>query len=502
MKLRIDDLRLTIRAGFVAQVCNLPYRRFAIGKTVEIRKRTGCFRRFAGFKPAIQQIKNLRYVLVLAVAWLNLAPTLFAQADVSHTNKTGTNFYTIDLPTALRLASAQNLDIQIAREKLNEARANHTSAMAQFFPWLSPGVSYRRHDNLIQTVEGKLIDVHKQSYAPGATLGAQVDLGDAIYKSLAAKQQVNVAEHAFAAQRQETTRAAAQNYFALLFAQAAIRVAEESVQISTNYEGQIREVVSAGLTFKGDELRVKIQSERNRLSLRQSEEQRRTAAARLAQTLHLDPAVELVAENSELMPLTLFATNVSLGSFLAQASSMRPELKQSRASIAAAEKTKQGAVYGPLIPSVGAQVFAGGLGGDSSAGPSRFGEQEDYFVGVSWKIGPGGLFDFGRTRAAESRLKTVELSATKMDDEIWRQVVEAFVRVESLRDQIASAKKILTSAEESLRLAGLRREFAVGVVLENIQAEQDLTRARFDYLKAIADYNSAQYALSFAVGQL
>ncbi|MEO5803637.1 MAG: TolC family protein, partial [Verrucomicrobiota bacterium] len=69
-------------------------------------------------------------------------------------------------------------------------------------------------------------------------------------------------------------------------------------------------------------------------------------------------------------------------------------------------------------------------------------------------------------------------------------------------DQIDSAKRVLTTAEEGLRLAQLRREFSVGIVLENIQAEQDLTRARFDYLKTIADFNSAQYVLSRAVGNL
>ena len=71
----------------------------------------------------------------------------------------------IDLPTALRLGGAQNLDVQIAREKLAEAKANHASAVSQFFPWLSPGITYRRHDDKIQDVEGNVIDVHKYSYA-------------------------------------------------------------------------------------------------------------------------------------------------------------------------------------------------------------------------------------------------------------------------------------------------------------------------------------------------
>ncbi len=410
--------------------------------------------------------------------------------------------YLVDLPTVLRLANAQNLDIQIARERLNEAKANHTSATSQFFPWLAPGISYRRHDNLIQAVNGELITVHKQSWAPGVTLAAQVDIGDAIYKRLASKQQVNFAEHAVAAQRQETTLNAAQNYFALLFAQAAVGVANEAIRISTNHEAQVSQAVEAGIIFKGDELRVRTQAERNRLTLRQAIEQRRIAAARLAQTLRLDPAVELVAQDSDLAPLTILEEKSSLGALIAQAIENRPERKQSDASIAGARATKKGATVGPLIPTIGAQAFLGGLGGDSDAGRSRFDDQQDYFVGISWRIGPGGLFDVGRTRAAESRLKTAELSAAQLDDEISRQVVETFVRVQSLREQINSAKRVLTTAEDGLRLAQLRKEFAVGIVLENIQAEQDLTRARFDYLKTIADFNSAQYALRRTLGNL
>lgn len=410
--------------------------------------------------------------------------------------------YVVDLPTVLRLANAKNLDIQIARERLEEAKANHTSAVSQFFPWITPGISYRRHDNLIQAVDGQFINVHKQSWAPGVTLAAEVDIGDAIYKRLAAKQQVNFAEHAVAAQQQETTLNAAQNYFTLLFAQAAVGVANEAIRISTNHEAQVGQAVEAGLIFKGDELRVRTQAERNRLTLRQAIEQRRIASSKLAQTLRLDPSVELIAEDSDLAPLTIFDGKSSLDSLIAQAIENRPERKQSDASVASATAMKKGATVGPLIPTLGAQAFIGGLGGDSDAGSRRFDDQQDYYVGVSWRIGQGGLFDVGRTRAAKSQLRSAELSAAQLNDEISRQVVDAFVRVQSLREQIGSAKRVLTTAEDGLRLAQLRKEFAVGIVLENIQAEQDLTRARFDYLKAIADFNSAQYALSRAIGKL
>ena len=414
-----------------------------------------------------------------------------------------TNFLQpLDLPTALKLAGAQNLDIQIARERLAEARANHDSALAQFFPWISPGITYRQHDDKIQDVAGNVIEVHKYSYAPGASLNAQVDIGDALYKSLAAKQLAQAASHALEAQRQETVLAAAQGYFELALTQGAVDVARESVKISTDYDQQLQNAVGAGIAFKGDQLRVRVQLERSQLAVRQAAEQQRIASVRLAQILRLDPTVQLVAQDTDLMPLSLIETNAAIAVLVQQTLAVRPELKQQQSLIAAARATNNGVTYGPIIPSVGAQAFFGGLGGGRRGVGDDFGAQEDYLVGLSWRIGPGGLFDFTRVRAAESRLRISEFIAQKLRDEITRQVVEAFIHWQSLSDQLSTARAALAAAEEGLRLAQQRKEFAVGIVLENIQAEQDLTRARLEYLKIVADFNKAQYALRKAMGRL
>jgi outer membrane protein TolC len=333
-------------------------------------------------------------------------------------------------------------------------------------------------------------------------VGVQLDLGDAIYKSLAAKQFAKAADHALEAQRQDSVLAAAQGYFELAVAQGAVGVANEAVRISSSYETQLNSAVEAGVAFKGDLLRARVQAERNRLTLRQSQEQQRVASGRLAQVLRLDPAVELIAQNSDLAPLTLIETNTALDSLVQQTLAIRPELKQNASLVSASRDAKNGAAYGPLIPSLGAQGFWGGLGGGRRGISDTFGAQEDYVVGASWRIGPGGLFDFGRVRSAESRLKIAELNSDKLRDDVTRQVVEAFTRWQSLADQLAVTERTLAVAEEGLRLAQQRKEFAVGIVLETIQTEQDLTRARLEYLKAVAEFNKAQYVLSKSTGRL
>ena len=436
-----------------------------------------------------------RWSVGLVECW---STVLFVAAAVGQ--EAGKASHPIDLPTALQLAGAQNLDIQIAREKLAEAKANHESARLQFFPWLSPGAGYRKHEGRIQDVSGNVFDASKQSYNVGATLTAQVDIGDALYKTLAARQLIHAADHALDAQRQDTILAAALGYFDLAKTQAAVGVAQEAVRISQDYENQLGRAVEAGISLKGDELRVRVQTERNQLTVRQAQEQQRIAAARLAQTLRLDPKVELVARDADLVPMAMTKPDATLDALVGQAYASRPELRQSYALVSAARETKDGAVYGPMIPTVGAQAFAGGLGGGTGGSTGRFGDSEDYFAGLSWRIGPGGLGDFGRIHAANARLKQSQLVGEKLRDEITRQVVEAHTRMQSQGDQVATAKKALATAEESLRLARQRKQFGVANVLENIQAEQELTRTRNDYFGAVAEFNKAQYALGRAVG--
>lgn len=347
---------------------------------------------------------------------------------------------------------------------------------------------------------GTVSETHLQSYAPGATVAAQIAVGEAIYQSLAARQLVKASDQGLEAQRQDSASIAAQTFFDLMKAKALADVIKEAVDISQDYQRELHEAVAAGIAFKGDELRVETQTESYQISLRQALEQQRAAAVNLALVLHLDSTIELVPHDPDLVPLLLFPTNAALHSLVEQALNSRPELKAGQALVLAARNSKNGAVYGPLVPSINAQVFAGGYGGGHDNAPDNFGNSEDYLVGLGWRLGPGGLFDLARIKASRARLAVSELNETKFKDVVISQVVAALDRVQSLSDQIALARKNLASASETLRLTRERKQFGVGVVLEDIQAQQELTRVRSNYLAAIAEFNKAQYGLSRAVG--
>jgi outer membrane protein TolC len=327
-----------------------------------------------------------------------------------------------------------------------------------------------------------------------------MDLGDAIYRSLAAKQLVKASDQALEAQQQDTILTAAKDYFDLAKAKGLVEVATTALKTWQDYEQQLHEAVVAGIAFKGDELRIQTQTKQYQITLRQAVEQQRVAAVELARILHLDSRVELVPQDTGLTRLTLIEPQSSADALVDQALRFRPELKQSQALLSAARQIKNGALYGPLIPSLGAQAFGGGLGGGPDSGPSRFGAEGDYLVGMSWRIGPGGLFNSGRIHASKARLTAAQLGDAKLKDDITAQVVAGLERLKSLSEQIGLSEEKLASATETLRVTRERKLYGVGVVLEDLQAQQELTRARSDYVNTIAEYNKAEYGLRKAIG--
>jgi outer membrane protein TolC len=409
----------------------------------------------------------------------------------------------IDLPATLQLAGARSLDVQIARERLKESEANKQSAFQQFFPWITPGISYHRRDGVAQAVPSGIIsDAHFQSYSPGASLTGQIALGDAIYNSLAAKQLVKASNFALESERQVAVFTAAQAYFDLVKARALVEVVQEAIRVSEDYQEQLHVGVATGIAFRGDELRVQTQTEQYRISQGQAVEQERAAGITLARLLHLDSRIALLPRDTGTEAVVLFPANSPMDPLVALALRARPELKENQAITAAARNTKSGAVYGPLIPSIGAQIFGGGLGGGPEGGPGNFGPEGDYVVTIGWRIGPGGLFDSGKIKATEAKLAEAQLSQTKLNDYIVADVVSNLTRVNSTAAQIKLAQNNLNTANETFRLTRERKKLGVGVVLEDIQAQQALTQARSAYVTALAEHNKAQYALNRAVGGL
>lgn len=407
----------------------------------------------------------------------------------------------ISLTTALKLAGANNLDVKIVEEHLAEARADHLIAIEQFLPSVKSGMGFRQHDGNTQTVEGRIIDTNKQLYTGGAALAAQIKLGNAIYETLATHQLVKAAKFATEARRLDSIYQAAVAFYDLVLSHAVVGVSEESVKISQEYALQVGKAAETGLAYQGDALRATAQVQKEELALEQAKVRRRIAAANLSQILNLDPAVELIPDQTTLAPIQLISGKGTLDSLVAKATANRPELKQTEARLQAARSKHDGALYGPTVPSISAEAFWGGLGGGmGNSGAANFDNSSDYIVGASWTVGPGGLFDLGQINKTKAQVKQGVLETEKSRQEIIAQVVASQARISSMANQLHSAQQAMESIEKNLALTRDRKTFGVGEVWENIDAEEQWTKTRLDYLNVLAEYNKSQFAMIRALG--
>lgn len=434
----------------------------------------------------------IRILLIITAAAYGLLAAPAAPASTEPT--------VVDLATALRLAGAQNSEVAIARERVLEAEAAHEQARQRFLPWLAPGISYRRHDGRLQDVAGNLLDLRKHSLAAGVTLGLNVDLGEAHYQELASRQLARAAGEALGARRLEAVLAAARGYFELARAQTAVAACGESRRIAAAYADEVRAGRQAGVASAADVARAEVPVARAASALAHAEEQRILAGARLVVVLRLPPGTALVAREGELAPVILFSADTVPADLISRAVARRPELTQASALAEASALQEKGARVGPLVPTLGATAQIGGLRGGRGGGWGTFADGEDYAVGLSWRLGPGGLFDSARTKATSARTRIARLEQERARELIIAEVVEAHARVRGSAGRLQAAEAALRAADTAWRLSRERRDFGVAAVLEAVQAEQEHARAQLDYLQAIADHNTAQYALQRAVG--
>jgi outer membrane protein TolC len=395
-----------------------------------------------------------------------------------------------------------DIDLALVREAENQAKAANDAATLRFFPWLNAGAGYLKETGAAQAFGGQVSSVHEELYQRSLALNLPLDLGNAVFQKLAARQLQRAADYDTQAQRNVTLFAAASAYFDLVDTAASEDIAREAVRISEDYEQQLDRGYRAGLINRSELLRVTVQRQRNEVLLRQAQAAVLEASAALATRLRLDPTLGLSPAERIVAPPTLVPVDMPVQALVKDALAFRPELKSSAAAVAAADEQRLAAKYGPLVPTFAGQAIYGQIRGGPNGNLSDWETAHQFQVGLNWRLGPGGLFDFSRTEAANSQLRHRQLTDDKLHDDIAQEVVAAYEAARAGLDQMGLASRNVALAQESLNLSQQRREFGVYAVLEVIQAQQDLTQARRDYAQALTQYAKAQYGLAHATARI
>lgn len=436
-------------------------------------------------------MKSLIQTLSLALAITASVDPVKAQEELKH----------VDLITVLLLAGANHEDIALAEARKREELAKSAQAWQRFWPSLSLGAGYRGHDGQVQDIAGAVFNASKQQYTVGTSVLVDWAPGALWYGALAAKQRARAAGSLTAKAKRDVLTQAACLYYDLLAQEAVVAIAQEDLQSLESYEKQVSSAQQSGARLRADVLRVRSQLSRWRVELRQVQEQRGLAAAALTEALRLPSATALAAAKADLLPLELIRLSEPLPALVREAQQRRPEMEAAEALRQEARAKVDEAKKGPWVPSLQAGYHMGGLGGGLGRQWGNFGGSQDFFLGLGWRLGSGGLGDRQRIVAEEARRDAVDLQSQSLRSVIGREVVEAIERARSARDQLKLQQEAGAAAREWMGLAREGQTSGVALVLEYLMAQEEFSRARRGEVLSVAAYNKAQQQLKRALGR-
>lgn len=433
----------------------------------------------------------------------------------------------IDLPGALRLAGAQDLDIAIARERVYQAVAELQQARVQWLPSLYIGPNWIRHDGQAQVVEGPVRTISKSSLFLGATAAAgssvsgpvpaggpaQVSgltsilrFSDAIFEPLAAKQLVHAREASTRTATNDALLNVAETYLDLQRAAGRLAIAREASANAEALSALTASYAKTGAGLESDHRRSLAERDRQRKNVEAAVGELEVASAELILRIRLDPRIVVAPVEPPETVLQLVPGTCAIDDLIIMGLQRRPELAEAQALVEATVVRLKQAKLRPFIPSLAFRYSGGGFGGGTNGFFGDFNGRSDADVNLYWELQNLGLADraIAKQRAAQKR--TADLQMMKVQDRVASEVVQAEKgRISSLR-QMQEASRALPEAQSSLALnmTNIRRGAGLpGATrpIEVLQPIQALAQARADHLDAVLAYNRAQLRLFHALGR-
>lgn len=291
---------------------------------------------------------------------------------------------------------------------------------------------------------------------------------------------------------------ASQQFYTLLRAIKLATVARQTLDLTQSQLKRTQALFELGSVAKGDVLKQQVQVSQAQLDEINSRSAIEVERARLVGVLGLDPGSRLEIDTT----LTETTLPVDSAAVWRDAFANRPELASARASLSSARASLGGA-QGRRYPSL-----SGGLGysyGITDHFPKSFREIDDnssrtVSLGLSVPIFDGRNAR-GAIQQARARKLQAEYEVRSQELAVGVDVQAALQAASQARERIQVTRDEQAAAEEDLKLSQEKYNVGSATVLELIDAQVALTRARSDYISALADAQVAQMQLRRARGE-
>lgn len=438
-------------------------------------------------------------------------------APASATDSTPADGFAIDLPTALRLAGANNLQIALAVERVNQAVARSDAADVLWVPSLNAGVVYNQQSGRIQATEGDVLETRRNSVFVGGGLGVAnaplnggsggparmfVDLAlvDALFEPLAARQTVRASSAEHTTTFNDTLLAVSLGWIELSRSHARLAIAEEAVTNATELARITADFARTGQGLQADADRAQAELSARQRDVLRTRERIEVASTELARLLRLDPTVRLQVAQPQPVPLEFVEINAELPTLIDQALRCRPEVVRADASIDETWYRQRQEQLRPWVPHLYAGVSGGGFGGGQGSSVNSFSDRVDFDVAAVWQLQNLGFGNQARQDGQASRHREAHLAAHQVRELVAMEVTQAHRQLQLRREQIELSRRQVETARDALKhnLEGIRNGLLRPIEIQ--QAIAALATAQEAWLDSITDHNRSQFQLLRAIG--
>lgn len=400
----------------------------------------------------------------------------------------------ITVEEAVQRALDRNYDLLSARENIESAEGRKKQAMQGYLPSLTAGANYTHgFDRPVFSTDDPLrlpsFDSYTTRYGLNQTI---IDWG--AYKSIqAAGSNVAANEYDYAQSRADLVLAAKQQYYALLRAQLLTEVADSALVVSEQELRRVNSLFELGMVARGDVLKGQVRVSQTKLDVITNRNSVVLERSRLARLIGQDPNDDLAAARD----ITPTPATVDSASVYNEALANRSDLKAAEAALASANQSV-GAAKAAYYP-----TLDGGLGYTHTDEEPTFGGDRARSASVSLNVpifssfyGTKGSIQQSQAAANQQRYA---FEKKKLDVQV--EVREAVSTAQQANEGLTVAIDQVESAREDLKLSQEKYNVGSGTILELLDAQVALQRARSNYVQALTQVRIAEASLERVRGR-
>ena len=403
----------------------------------------------------------------------------------------------MDLAQCVALALDQNTEIRRAKEEVKRREGVAIEVRAELLPKITAGGTFDYQNNKLAPVSiaGGFFQPDELNWTSGVKITQLLfDGGAGLSRTRAARiaqsQSVLLLQNTVDQVILEVRR----TVYAVLLNRSLIDVQTEAVNLREQQKTLQDKKFKAGTVTKFNVLTADVELANTMPQLIRARNNKRIAEVQLARVLALDypieqpddwlPPVEVVGD----LPYQPVA--VDLNSSLINAVNNRPDLRAAKEELRVQQELMKAAKADAFIPKI-----TGSGGYDVIQDPFSSSFSSNLSGPVANITGTWTLFDgmqtTGRLEQLKARYAAAEVAAEEKRRQVESDVRDAVVKMEEAQELVISQKKNVEQARESLRLAEARFNVGAGIQLDIINAQSNLTQARFNELQGRFDYNLA-----------